>query len=226
MPYSDIREHLKKLEEKGLLRRITRLINKDTELHPLVRWQYRGGIPEPERKAWLFENVTDSKGRRYPFPVVVGALAGNKAIYFTGMNCQSVEEMDEKWKEALSRPVPPEVVKSAPCQEEIHMGSDLTREGLGLEEFPVPISTPGFDNAPYTTCSHWITKDPETGIPNLGNYRGQLKSRTRIGVFPSGLGQDIYLHWKKAQARELHLPAALVIGAPPVVSYVSVQKVA
>src|SRR5713226_5367421 len=144
MPYSDLRDHLKKLEAQGLLRRIAKVINKDTELHPLVRWQYRGGIPEPERKAWLFENVTDAKGRRYKFPVVVGALAGNRAIYFTGMGCQTVEEMDEKWKQALSRPIPPVVVEDAPCHEEIHTGEDLQREGLGLDEFPVPISTPGF----------------------------------------------------------------------------------
>ena len=74
MPYLDLHHHLKNLEEHGLLRRITRLINKDTELHPLVRWQYRG-LSEEERKAWLFENVTDAKGRKYDMPVVVGALA-------------------------------------------------------------------------------------------------------------------------------------------------------
>ena len=41
--------------------------------------------------------------------------------------------------------------------------SELDSEGGGLDELPVPISTPGFDNAPYTTCSQWITKDPDTG---------------------------------------------------------------
>ena len=223
MAYSDLHDHLRKLEESGYLRRIKQVINKDTELHPLVRWQYRGGIPEEERKAWLFENVIDAKGRRYKFPVVVGALAGNRAIYFLGMGCKTVEEMDEKWKTAVAQPIPPVVVTEAVCQEEVHLGAEVSREGL--DEFPVPISTPGFDNGPYTTCSHWITKDPETGIQNVGNYRGQIKSRTRVGVFPSGLGQDIYLHWKKAQARGEPLPAALVLGAPPVVSYVSVQKV-
>ncbi len=62
MAYPDIHAHLKTLEAAGYLRRVKRTINKDTELHPLVRWQYRG-LPEEERKAWLFENVTDSKGR-------------------------------------------------------------------------------------------------------------------------------------------------------------------
>ena len=32
MPYFDLHQHLKNLEEHGLLRRVTRLINKDTEL--------------------------------------------------------------------------------------------------------------------------------------------------------------------------------------------------
>ncbi|WP_206812827.1 hypothetical protein [Paradesulfitobacterium ferrireducens] len=54
--YPDIQEHLKNLEEKGLLIRVTRAINKNTHLHPLVRWQFRGGIAESERKAFLFEN--------------------------------------------------------------------------------------------------------------------------------------------------------------------------
>jgi len=62
MAYFDLHQHLKNLEEHGLLRRITRPINKDTELHPLVRWQYRG-LPEEDRRAWLFENVTDAKGK-------------------------------------------------------------------------------------------------------------------------------------------------------------------
>jgi 4-hydroxy-3-polyprenylbenzoate decarboxylase len=225
MAYFDLHDHLKRLEASGYLRRIQRVTNKDTELHPLVRWQYRGGIAEEDRKAWLFENVTDARGRRFKFPVVVGALGGNKAIYFIGMDCKDADEMDEKWRHALSHPISPKVTTKAPCQEEVHLGDELQGEGLGLDEFPVPISTPGFDNGPYTTCSHWITKDPETGIQNIGNYRGQIKSPTRVGVFPSGLGQDIFLHWKKSQEKGKPLPAALVIGAPPVVSYVAVQKV-
>ena len=51
-----------------------------------------------------------------------------------------------------------------------------------LAGIPIPISTPGFDNAPYTTAGHWVTKDPETGMHNLGNYRGMVKAEDRIGV--------------------------------------------
>src|SRR5499427_1209701 len=64
-PRLDFQDHLADLEASGLLVRIDRAINKDTELHPLVRWQFLGGVPEDKRRAFLFTNVTDSKGRRY-----------------------------------------------------------------------------------------------------------------------------------------------------------------
>src|SRR6267154_5009455 len=71
-PRLDFQEHLKALEAEGLVTRIDRPINKDTELHPLVRWQFLGGVPEADRRAFVFTNVIDSKGRRYEIPVVIG----------------------------------------------------------------------------------------------------------------------------------------------------------
>src|ERR1700747_2240400 len=91
-PPLDFQEHLARLEAKGLLVRIERPINKDTELHPLVRWQFQGGLPEGERRAFLFPNVTGGAGRRYDIPVAVGALASSPAIYAVGMG-RPVEEI-------------------------------------------------------------------------------------------------------------------------------------
>ena len=68
-PRLDFQEHLADLEAQDLLVRIDRPINKDTELHPLVRWQFLGGIAEDKRRAFLFTNVVDAKGRRYDMPV-------------------------------------------------------------------------------------------------------------------------------------------------------------
>ncbi len=157
-------------------------------------------------------------------PVVVGALAGKPEISYLGMGCNSAEEMDALWKKALAEPVNPVAVTKAKCQEVVILGDELDTQGNGLDRFPVPISTPGFDNGPYTTCSHWITADIDTGIQNIGNYRGEIKARRRVGVFPSGFGQDIYLHWQKAVEKDQHLPAALVIGAPPIVSCFGAER--
>ena len=93
--YPDLHEHLAALESAGLLVTVKRPINKDTEMHPLVRWQFRGGIAERDRKAFLFTNVTDSKKRTYDIPVVVGALAASREISRLGMGCP-LENMDSR----------------------------------------------------------------------------------------------------------------------------------
>src|ERR1700694_5319178 len=114
--YADLHEHLERLDAAGLLYRIDAPINKDTEMHPLVRWQFRGGIAEKDRKAFLFTNVTDSKGRKYDIPVLVGGLAANKEIYRIGIGC-AFEEIDERWVRAAQNPLPPRIVANAPCHE-------------------------------------------------------------------------------------------------------------
>ena len=73
--YPDLHQHLDELARRGRLQVIDRPIDKDSELHPLVRWQFVGGMAEAERKAFLFTRVVNAQGRKYAFPVVVGALA-------------------------------------------------------------------------------------------------------------------------------------------------------
>ncbi len=220
--FRDFREHLKALEKQEKLFRIRSPINKDTELHPMVRWQFRG-LPESQRKAFLFENVIDSKGRHYPIPVAVAALAASREVYAIGLQCRP-DEIPAKWQQALTRPIEPEMLRDGPCQEIIHQGADLEVVGGGLEMFPIPISTPGYDNAPYLTCANWITKDPETGIRNMGNYRGQIKGRTRFGA-SLGRNHDAWKHWEKCRRLGRPLEGAVVIGTSPSVSYASVQPV-
>src|SRR3974390_2802771 len=127
-PRIDLQSHLRDLEEKGLLLRIERPINKDTELHPLVRWQFVGGIPVEKRRAFLFTNVIDSKGRRYDMPVVVGALSAAPQIYARGMG-RKVEEIGDVWLKAIQRPIPPVRVNTASCQEVVITGEALKQKG-------------------------------------------------------------------------------------------------
>ncbi len=222
--YPDLHDHIAALEDAGLLIRIDRPINKDTEMHPLVRWQFRGGIPEAERKAFLFTNVIDSQGRAYDIPVVVGALAANREIYRRGIGC-ALEAIEARWADAIARPIPPRVVEDARCQELVFEGAALDAEGNALDGIPVPISTPGWDNAPYTTLSQYITRDPETGIQNMGNYRGQVKAPRRLGMNPSlELRPGIYGHWLKYRSRGEKMPAAVILGAPPCVTFTSTMK--
>ncbi len=222
--YPDLHDHLKTLDKAGLLVTVDREINKDTEMHPLVRWQFRGGIAEPDRKAFLFNNVVDAKGRKYDIPVAVGVLATNREIYRLGMNCD-LDKINETWTRAVASPVPPRVVDRAPCQEIVVMGDELDQPGKGLDGIPIPISTPGWDISPYVTLSQYISKDPDTGVQNMGIYRGQVKAPRRLGMNPSlELRPGIYTHWEKQKARGQKLPAAVILGCPPCVAFTSAQK--
>src|SRR6266480_7385763 len=154
--YADLHEHLEALRKAGLLITVERPINKDTEMHPLVRWQFRGGIEDRDRRAFLFTYVTDSKGRKYDIPVVVGALAASREIYRLGMRCE-LEKINETWTKALANPIAPRIVRDAPCQEIVIEGSELDQPGKGLDALPIPTSTPGWDIAPFTTLSQYIT---------------------------------------------------------------------
>ena len=218
--YRDFREHLNALEERGKLLRIKREINKDTELMPLVRWQFRG-LDERDRKAFLFENVVDSHGRRYSMPVTVGTLAATTEIYAIGMMCEP-DQIHERWARAQLNPVEPVKVQKAAVHEVVWQGSDL-QNGHGLDMIPVPISTPGFDNAPYLTSANWITKDIESGIYNIGNYRSQIKSADRTGGFFTS--QHMGQHWRKSKAKGKPLEACIAIGVVPSIAYSATAKI-
>ncbi len=222
MPYyRDLHEWIDFLSANGYLNRIPRPINKDTEMHPLVRLQFRG-LPEKERKGWLFEKVADFSGKIHDIPVALAVMAPNRLVYALGMGVNSADEIANKWAEAQARPVSPRLVASGPCQELVLQGQALLDAG-GVGMLPIPISTPGFDCAPFLTAGHWVTKDPETGDHNFGTYRGQIKSPTRIGLFAFAY-QDISNHWNKARSMGKPLEAAIVVGCTPNLSYCSTAR--
>ena len=224
--YPDLHDHVLELARKGLLIVIDEPINKDTEMHPLVRWQYRGGIPEKDRKAFLFTNPTDGKGRKFDTAVLVAGLAATPDVYRVGFG-KPLDKIGETWIKAIANPIEPRIVTDAPCQEIVTQGDALDADGAALDGIPVPISTPGWDNAPYLSAGHYITKDPDTGVQNIGNYRGQLKAPRRLGMNPSvELRAGIYAHWLKYKKLGKPMPCAVVLGCPPAVSYTSVQKLA
>jgi UbiD family decarboxylase len=224
-PYRDLQEHLKALDDAGLLQTIDEPVDKDAEMHPLVRWQFCGGMAESDRKAFLFTNIKDGKGRAYDIPVVVGALAANPAVYSEGMEVP-VEEIGPKWQAAIANPIPPMIVEDAPCHEVVLTGDDLLGEGNGLDDLPIPVSTPGFDSAPTLTSTNTITRDPETGVQNMGTYRCGLKAPDRLVVRMATRvgGAGGYVHYQKFKERGEKMPCAIVLGCPPYVAFMGPQK--
>ena len=222
---ADLQEHIARLEERRLLTRIDRCIDKDSELHPLVRWQFQGGLREDERRGFLFTNVVGARGEKYDIPVLVGGLAASPEIYATGLGVP-VADIGSLWVKAMAHPIAPIMVEKAPCQEVVQTGADLQADGGGLAALPVPISTPGFDSAPYLTATLCVSKDPDNGIQNMGTYRAALKANDRLGVrMASRLGgAGGYLHWQKYKKRGELMPCAIVIGCAPAILFTGPQK--
>jgi UbiD family decarboxylase len=223
MPYyRDLREFLTALERAGKLRVIGEEVNKDTELHPLVRWQFRG-LEEAQWDGWLFERLTDQKGRKYDAKVATAIIGANREIYALGLQCKP-EEIHQRWVEAYRKPIEPRLVSQgeAPVREVIHKGSSILEHG-GLDEFPIPMATNGWEALPRLAAVSWHTKDPETGVLNVGTYNalmmGQLRTSCRCPT------NHMSVHWRKAKQAGKPLPAAAVIGAVPAVSMVSSAKI-
>ncbi len=158
--YKNLEEYIQALDREGLLYRVNRPINKDTEMHPLVRWQFRG-LGEDQRRAFYFEQIYDAKGKQYDMPVLIGGLAGSQRIYALGLDCRE-DEVEEIWAKALENPIEPILVKQGEVQDVVYIGDDLIRVG-GLYKLPIPISTP---DSTTLLISPRVAGSPK--IPRLG----------------------------------------------------------
>lgn len=224
--FRDLRDFISHLEETGKLHRISARIEKNSELMPLVRWQYQG-LPDSQRKAFLFENVTDPQGKSYDCRVAVGVLGASRAIYKMALGLgenSGPGDVVESWNRALSHPIASRIVKTGPVKEVILKGREAFRPKGGLLQFPVPISNPGFDGGPFLTAPYVVTKDPETGVPNVGTYRCMVKGPDKAGISVSP-AQHIGIHFHKCKEKKVPLQAAIVLGCSPAIGLASVAKV-
>ena len=222
MSYPDLRAYLEALDRRGLLRVVDEPVDKDTELVPLVRLQFRG-LAEPERKAFWFRNVTDPRGRRFDGSVALGALGSSRAVYAAALGA-APDGIGRAWEEAHGDHRAPVRVGrgAAPVKEVVLAAPEL---GGGVDRFPHLVSTPGFDPAPFVTAGVWVTRDPEDGGYNLGIYRGMVKAPDRLGCATDVATQHLAIQWEKARRQGRHLDVAVFIGGPPALLLAAASKV-
>ncbi len=127
-----------------------------------------------------------------------------------------MEEVLEKWESGAKSPLKTERVEKGQCQEVIYKGEDAN-----LEMLPAPIWSVTQDPGPYHTSPFVISRDPETGIQNVGVYRVQVKGPKRGGLMinpPRNMNQ----HIRKNESQEQATDVALVFGTDPVVGLTAV----
>jgi UbiD family decarboxylase len=209
MAYADLRQYLQRLEEKGLLCHITAEVDKDWEISAVCRQAFRT-IPQERRPALMFDCIKGSK-----IPLVVGILGGSRAIYATALEAGQ-DRLWETW-ERSKNPIAPRLVEKGPCQEVVYLGAEAN-----LEILPAPVWTVGQDPGPYHTSPFIVTRDPETGIPNLGTYRVQVKGPRRAGIMINP-NRHMRIHMEKHEAQGKDTEVAIVFGTDPVIGLTSVS---
>ena len=100
MPYRDMRDYLALLEQHGLLKRVTREVDRSSEIACLAKWMYQA-LPVERRFGLLFQNVKDSN-----IPVVTGALGASPQSVALALQCD-VDEINDKVVAALRHPINP-----------------------------------------------------------------------------------------------------------------------
>src|SRR4030095_2972080 len=81
----------------------------------------------------------------------------------------------------LSGSIPPRIVKDGPVKENVLTGKDID-----LYQLPTPYWN-RMDGGRYLlTYGGVVTKDPESGIMNVGIYRGMISARDQIPILKIG----------------------------------------
>ena len=218
----DLRGFIKILEKRGQLKRISALVDPDMEIAEISNRMLQKGGP-----GLLFENVKGAS-----FPVAVNLMGTVERICWA-MNMEKPEELETLGKKLsmLQQPKPPKKISQAidfgkvlfdvvkakpgrdffpPCQQVVIQGQDLD-----LNKLPLIRPYPG-DAGKIITLGLVITKDCETGIPNVGVYRLQLQSQNTMTVhWLSVLGGA--RHLRKAAERGKKLEVAIALGVDPLI---------
>jgi 2,5-furandicarboxylate decarboxylase 1 len=145
------------------------------------------------------------------FPLVCG-------VYSTRSKALLAFQADEKTilqkvLDGLNRPIAPMITATrGACQEVVIEGADID-----LTRFPIPTYSPK-DGGPYITPGIVVSRDPETGVPDIGHYRFLILGPDTF----SFSAQPFHRFGKNlAKCHQLGITpkAALIIGVDPVLAY-------
>ncbi|MEI6816239.1 MAG: menaquinone biosynthesis decarboxylase [Bacteroidota bacterium] len=222
MAYKNLQHFIKTLEDAGELVRIKEFVNPHLEITEITDRVSKNYGP-----ALLFENTG------YDMPVLINAMGTEKRMAMA-LGVNKLDDIADGMESLLKNMMPSpnsgiiEKIKMLPklgeiaswmpkvisgkgeCQEVVILNPDITK-------FPVLKCWPE-DGGPFITLPIIHTKDPITGIRNVGLYRMQV------------FGPDMTaMHWHrhKVSARHYHeykrlnkkMPVVVALGGDPAYTY-------
>jgi 4-hydroxy-3-polyprenylbenzoate decarboxylase len=223
MSLNDLREYIDLLEDRGQLVRISNPVSRDLEITEITDRVSKGSAAA--NKALIFERVVG-----FDLPVAIN-LFGSRSRMSWALGVDDLEELRHRLASLLDLRLPqglggmidrgqdllgvlrsiglrPARVKNGPVHEVIE------KDNPSLDALPILKCWPE-DGGRFITLPQVITRDPVTGIRNVGMYRLQVLDQRRL-----------LMHWQRHKggaehervAREVSqtgIPAAVVLGGDP-----------
>ena len=232
MKYTDLRDFIAALEQRGELVRIQAEVDPRLEMTEIADRTLRAGGP-----ALLFENP---KGFSTP---VLANLFGTEQRVALGMGAENLgalrdigdilaylrqpdppKGMRDMWDKApLLKQVlhmGPKVVRNAACQYHAKQGAEVD-----LNQLPIQTCWPG-DAAPLITWPLVITRGPSKERQNLGIYRLQLLGRNKLIMrWLSHRGGALDFREWQLQHPGQPYPVAVALGADPATTLAAVTPI-
>jgi len=228
MALANLREFVSAIEKAGDLTRIARPVSVDKEMTEIADrcMKSPGGGP-----ALLFTQPTLTTGAKSEYPVAVN-LFGSERRMSLALGVECLDHVGARISELLALKVPegllgklamlprlaevakfpPKIVGRGPCQNTVIQGSDVD-----LTQLPAPICWPE-DGGPYITLGGVITRDPASGVRNVGMYRVQVLSKNTLAMHwqRHKVGAA---HWRAMAERGETMPVAIALGGDPASIY-------
>jgi 4-hydroxy-3-polyprenylbenzoate decarboxylase len=217
----DLDDFIATLDRERLLARIAEPVSPDLEIAAVTDRASKspGGGP-----ALLFENPSG-----YSMPVAINLFGSMRRICMA-LGVNALDDLASQVEEITTPKIPtgvfdamkmfplvnrlkdvlPKAVKDGPCQE-------VVRKNGTLDDIPILQCWPE-DGGRYITLPLVFTKDPETGIRNIGTYRMQVYDGRSTGMHwqrHKGGAQ----HYRVAERLGRRLPVAVALGPDPALAY-------
>ncbi|MBI5069053.1 MAG: menaquinone biosynthesis decarboxylase [Deltaproteobacteria bacterium] len=219
MAYRSLRQFLDRLEQAGELVRVKEPVDTHLEMAALADRAAKQGGP-----ALLFEQP--SSGR---LPVAMN-LFGTRRRTSWALSCDDFEEHAAELR-SLLRMAPPqglwEKLKMLPRLGKLatltpkHVSGGPVHEIVDrepdLSALPVLTTWP-HDAGPFITLPQVVTRDPESGLRNVGMYRIQVLGPRRLAMHWQ-LHKTATAHFRGYQKRGEKMPVAIALGGDPALTW-------
>ena len=174
--FADFRDYIGELEKRGKLHRWSRPVNKDTELMPLMRLQYRG-IDDTSGKRSCTRTcataTTSNSTSKSPRESMAPRGTSHPWDWVVMIRWIFMKSGAMRWRICTSR----RSSRPRRCKKRCYSGSRLKE--FPVTRLPSPVEEPGFSCAIRVTAP-FITKDPESGVRNVGMYSGHFRADHKL----------------------------------------------